>query len=60
VFEIDLERAAQFPQTLAENTRLPQGYSHRVAETATPGVYLGVWVQGLEGAQDLYYRFFTR
>ncbi len=60
VFEIDLERASQFPQSLAENTLLPPGYSHRVAETATPGVYLGVWVQGPDGAQDLYYRFFAR
>jgi hypothetical protein len=39
---------------------LPEGYSHRVAATSTPGVYLGVWVQGPEGAQDIYYRFFRR
>ena len=38
---------------------LPPGYSHRIAATTTPGIYLGVWVQGPEGAQDIYYRFFA-
>jgi hypothetical protein len=25
-----------------------------------PGIYLAVWVEGPEGAQDIYYRFFAR
>ena len=42
-----------------ENTALPgAGYSHRIAATPTPGVYLGVWVQGPDGSQDIYYRFY--
>ena len=43
-----------------ENASLPAGYSHKVAATATPGVYLAAWVQGPEGSQDVYYRFFRR
>jgi hypothetical protein len=43
-----------------ENTSLPAGYSHKVAATSTPGVYLAAWVQGPEGSQDVYYRFFRR
>jgi hypothetical protein len=57
-FELPLANAQQFPQGLAVNVSLGNGYSHRVAATPTPGVYLGVWVQGPEGAQDIYYRFF--
>jgi hypothetical protein len=31
-----------------------------VAETSTAGVFLGVWVQGPEDEQEIYYRFFER
>jgi len=43
-----------------ERGELPDGYSHSIVPTATPGVCLGVWVQGPEGSQDIYYRFFER
>lgn len=39
---------------------LGAGYSHRVAATPTSGVYLGAWVVGPLGAEDVYYRFFER
>jgi hypothetical protein len=55
-----LEDAGRYPQGVVENTLLPEGYSHRVAATSTPGVYLGVWVQGADGVQDIHYRFFRR
>jgi hypothetical protein len=59
-FELPLSSAGQYPQAVAENTQLSPGYSHRVVATVTPGVYLGAWVQGPEGAQDVYYRFFRK
>ena len=60
VFELPLANANQYPVGLVENTLLPGGYSHRIAPTSTPGVYLGVWVQGPDGSQDIYYRFFRK
>ncbi len=60
VVELPLEEAHLFPAGLSVVSELPPGYSHRIAATPTPGVYLGVWVQGPEGQQDLYYRFFER
>jgi hypothetical protein len=50
--------AAVYPAGVVQNDMLPAGYSHRISPTSTPEVFLGVWVQGPEGAQDLYYRFF--
>ena len=32
----------------------------RVSSTDTPGVYLGVWVEGERGQEDIYYRFFEK
>ena len=58
VFEIPLEAAASYPQGVVANPLLPAGYSHRIAATTRPGVFLGAWVQGPDGAQDVYYRFF--
>ena len=52
--------ASQFPTGLVEDVLPGNGYSHRVAQTTTPGLYLGVWVQGPEGSQDIYYRLFRR
>jgi hypothetical protein len=60
VFERDVTGAPPYPQGVRERDELPAGYSHRIVPTSTPGVYLGVWVQGPEGAQDIYYRFFER
>ncbi len=59
-YELPLSGVGQYPAQAVEVTILPDGYSHRVALTSTPGVYLGVWVQGPEGAQDVFYRFFER
>jgi hypothetical protein len=59
VFELPLANLGVYPTGIVENTLLPPGYSHRVAATSTPTVSLGAWVQGPEGAQDIYYRFFA-
>lgn len=60
VFALELANATRYPDGLVGVTQLPAGYSHRIAPTTTPGVFLGVWVQGPEGAQDIYYRYFKR
>jgi hypothetical protein len=60
VFELPLSSVPRYPEGVVENTELPAGYSHRIAATTTPRVYLGVWVQGPEGSQDVYYRFFKQ
>lgn len=60
VFELPLASLKQYPQAVVEDTFLPAGYSHRLAPTSPARVYLGVWVQGPEGAQDIYYRFFQK
>lgn len=59
VFELPLTSIGTSASPAA-NTELPEGYSHKVAATTTPGVYLAAWVQGPEGSQDVYYRFFRR
>jgi hypothetical protein len=59
-FAFELAKIANYPDGLVELSELPAGYSHRIAPTATPGVFLGVWVQGAEGEQDIYYRYFRR
>ena len=58
VYEVPLANVGSTTGT--ENTSLPAGYSHKVAATPTAGVYLAAWVQGPEGSQDIYYRFFRR
>ena len=60
VFELPLANSDRYPQGIVRNTLVPAGYSHRIVATSRPGVYLGVWVQGPEGAQDIYYRFFRK
>lgn len=60
VFEIPLASANRPPSGFAQLSSLPAGYSHRIALTSTPGVYLAAWVQGPDGAQDIYYRFFRK
>ena len=57
---LPLADVGQYPVGVTENTWFTAGYSHRIAQTATPGVYVGVWVEGPEGAQDIYYRFFEK
>ena len=59
VFEVPLSSVST-AGAVTQNTALGDGYSHRIAATPTAGVYLGVWVQGPDGAQDIYYRFFKK
>ncbi len=59
VFEIGFDEIDSYPSSAVELAALPQGYSHRVAATPTPGVRMGTWVQGPEGAQDIHVRCFT-
>jgi len=59
VVELPVSGLLSYPTGLKTLTALPgAGYSHRVARTSTPGVYLAAWVQGAEGIQDVYTRFF--
>ncbi len=58
IVEFPIANLGSYPTGLSVNTALSPGYSHRVARTSATGVYAGVWVQGPEGAQDIYDRFF--
>jgi len=58
-YVLPLAQLGGYPGAIVPVTALPLGYSHRIAETPTPGIWLGVWVQGPEGEQDIYYRFFA-
>jgi hypothetical protein len=56
VFDLPLDGVSAYP---AGRTELPlMGYSPRIVATPRAGVYLGVWVQGGTGVQDIYGRFF--
>ncbi len=59
VYELSLADADQYPARSVEVV-LPSGYSHRIAATSTDGIFLGAWVQGSVGVEDVYYRFFAR
>ena len=56
---VDLPIAGSYP---ADRGAVPEmtGYSPRVAATPTDGVYLGAWVEGPTGEQDVRVRFFAR
>jgi hypothetical protein len=58
VVELPLDQFNLYPAALIVNTKVPPGYSHRVTRTPVAGLYFGAWVQGPEGAQDIYYRFY--
>src|SRR4030095_10627742 len=58
-YPLSLAQLNASPDTNYPMSALPAGYSHRITETKTPGIWLGVWVQGPEGEQDIYYRFFA-
>lgn len=60
VFELPVAAAGNYPTGLQEESALPPGYSHKIIPTPNAGVYMGVWVQGGDGVQDIYYRFFAR
>lgn len=55
---VDLPVGGSYP---ADRGAIPEmtGYSPRIAATPTEGVFLGVWVEGETGAQDIRARFFT-
>jgi hypothetical protein len=60
-FETSLASLAQYPTGVAATTALSAaGYSHRIAPTPVAHRYIGVWVQGAVGSEDLYYRVFER
>lgn len=59
-FETPIANLGQYPTGAAANASLPPGYSHRIAATPVAGTYIGVWVQGPDGSQDIYYRIFKR
>ena len=56
--ELPLLEYYTYPSGVVGNAKLPAGYSHRVTRTPIDGLYLGAWVQGPDGAQDIYYRFY--
>ena len=58
VWELPLAGASAYPAGVIANPSLPPGYSHRISPTPAPGAYLAAWVQGPEGAQDIYYRVY--
>jgi len=60
VLELPLANSDRYPQGIVSDTMLSPGYSHRIVATSRPGINLGVWVQGPEGSQDIYYRFFRK
>lgn len=58
VVELPLSQIFSYPAALIVNTDVSAGYSHRIAATPVGGLYVGAWVQGPDGAQDIYYRFY--
>jgi hypothetical protein len=58
VVEMPLAQVFNYPAALIVNNKVGAGYSHRVTRTPITGLYLGAWVQGPDGAQDIYYRFY--
>jgi hypothetical protein len=59
-FETPLSSLGQYPSGVVAASSLPAGYSHRIAPTPVAGTYIGLWVQGPLGAEDVYYRVFER
>jgi hypothetical protein len=60
-FETPLASIGQYPSGVIATTWLPAaGYSHRIAPTPLAGTYIGVWVQGAVGSEEVYYRIFER
>lgn len=58
VVELPLLQLFSYPSALIVNDKVGAGYSHRVARTPVNGLYFGAWVQGPDGTQDIYYRFY--
>jgi hypothetical protein len=60
LYEMPVSSLSRYPAEVTTNPALPAGYSHRVIATGTEREYLAAWVQGPEGAQDIYFRTFRR
>jgi hypothetical protein len=58
VVELPLPQILSYPAPLIVNNRVGAGYSHRVIRTPVDNLYFGAWVQGPDGSQDIYYRFY--
>ena len=58
VVELPMLQLFSYPAGLIVNDHVPAGYSHRLTRTPVDGLYFGAWVQGPDGAQDIYYRFY--
>jgi hypothetical protein len=58
VVELCRSELLSYPSALSQNAFVSPGYSHRVTRTPVAGLYFGAWVQGPEGAQEIYYRFY--
>ncbi len=60
-WETPLASLGQYPTGVTATPSLPAaGYSHRIAPTPVPGTYIGLWVQGPVGSEEVYYRIFKR
>jgi hypothetical protein len=59
IFEQATGRVGQFPNGVT-TVDLDAGYSHKIVWTGSQDVYLGVWVSGPDGAQDVSFRFFEK
>ncbi|MCI0432074.1 MAG: exo-alpha-sialidase [Gemmatimonadetes bacterium] len=60
LFELEAARIDDYPAGLSQVGQVGEGYSHRIESTGSPRVYLGAWVRGPDGAQEIVYRFFTK
>ena len=60
LYEVAVAAAGQYPAGLTRIAAVGAGYSHRIVYTGSRDVYLGVFVSGPDGAQDIAYRFFQR
>jgi hypothetical protein len=58
VVELPLTQILSYPAPLIVNNHVGAGYSHRVIRTPVDNLYFGAWVQGPDGSQDIYYRFY--
>lgn len=56
---VEMRVGGSYPTDLGMRPELT-GYSGHVVATATPGIYLGVWVSGAQNRQKIWYRYFSR
>jgi hypothetical protein len=58
VVELPLPQIFSYPNGLIVNNHVGAGYSHHLTRTPVNDLYFGAWVNGPDGAQDIYYRFY--